>query len=238
MKKILEKCVVDSEKSLEKANYSIKNKKKLVVITLNPEGLMTALGNDEIKELYLRDETLLVCESVGIKYAIKKVLKVNTEIYPGVEMFSDLLNDSIKLNAKVYLYGAKPEVVKKLKDHLLKKKINICGYNDGYATNSEDLEKRKKKIINCKPDIVACALGVNYQELLIKDLYEMSKRGLFIGVGGSFDVLSGQKKRAPSFFRKTRLEWLYRITKEPSRIKKFINNNVKLIFLVSKERKK
>ena len=53
-----------------------------------------------------------------------------------------------------------------------------------------------------------------------------------IGVGGSFDVLSGTKKRAPEFFVKYNLEWLYRITKEPKRIKRFLVSNVKFVFKI------
>jgi len=55
-------------------------------------------------------------------------------------------------------------------------------------------------------------------------------KGIFVGVGGSFDVLSGIKKRAPKFFRKLHLEWLYRIVKEPKRFKRFFNSNIKYIF--------
>ena len=52
---------------------------------------------------------------------------------------------------------------------------------------------------------------------------------MFIGVGGSLDVLSGNKKRAPLFMRKTNLEWLYRILKDPKRIRRFYNNNIKFV---------
>ena len=57
-----------------------------------------------------------------------------------------------------------------------------------------------------------------------------------MGVGGSFDVLSGHKKRAPKAFRKLHLEWFYRIIKEPSRLKRFFNNNIKYIFKIIQER--
>ena len=61
-------------------------------------------------------------------------------------------------------------------------------------------------------------------------------KGIIVGVGGSFDVLSGTKKRAPKIFIKLNLEWLYRIIKEPSRLKRFWNSNVKFIFKVRKEK--
>ena len=79
------------------------------------------------------------------------------------------------------------------------------------------------------------ALGAPQQELLIHKYFRSDRKGIYIGVGGSFDVLSGKKQRAPSFFIRHNLEWLYRITKEPKRIKRFWNSNVKFLFELRKE---
>ena len=88
-----------------------------------------------------------------------------------------------------------------------------------------------------EPDIVFAALGMPQQEMLIyKHLKEFSK-GIFIGVGGSFDVISGMKKRAPELFVKCNLEWLYRIVSEPKRLKRFWNNNIKFLFVVWREKR-
>ena len=62
------------------------------------------------------------------------------------------------------------------------------------------------------------------------------KKGIFVGVGGSFDVMSGMKKRAPKIFIKLNLEWLYRIMKEPKRLKRFYDSNVKFLFRIKKYR--
>ena len=81
------------------------------------------------------------------------------------------------------------------------------------------------------------ALGIPQQELLINKYFDKAKKGIFIGVGGSFDVYSETKKRAPKLFIKLNLEWLYRLLKEPGRIKRFYNNNIKFIAYVFKNRK-
>ena len=78
------------------------------------------------------------------------------------------------------------------------------------------------------------ALGIPTQEKLIYKHLADFEKGIFIGVGGSFDVLSGTKQRAPEFFIKHNLEWFYRIMKEPSRIKRFYNNNIKFILKLKK----
>ena len=62
------------------------------------------------------------------------------------------------------------------------------------------------------------------------------EKGIFVGVGGSFDVLSGMKKRAPKFFIKFHLEWLYRICREPKRMGRFFKSNVRYLFKIMKEK--
>ena len=94
------------------------------------------------------------------------------------------------------------------------------------------------EIADEQPDIVLVALGIPQQEILIYKNYERFEKGIFIGVGGSFDVLSGMKKRAPEFFVKCNLEWLYRIVKEPKRMKRFFVSNIKFIIEVLKLAKK
>jgi len=95
-----------------------------------------------------------------------------------------------------------------------------------------------EEIASLKPDVCLVALGIPVQEKLIYKHLDKFEKGIFVGVGGSFDVISGTKKRAPEFFIKCNLEWLYRIAKEPKRLKRFYNSNVKFIFAVKKEFKK
>ena len=109
----------------------------------------------------------------------------------------------------------------------------ISGYENGYA---QDRQAVFTKIKTLKPDVVLVALGIPEQELLIYNNLKGFDKGIFVGVGGSFDVLSGTKKRAPKIFIRMHLEWLYRILKEPKRFKRFLNSNVKYIFKIRKEK--
>ena len=94
------------------------------------------------------------------------------------------------------------------------------------------------EIAAIQPDLVLVALGIPVQELLIGKHYDKFQKGVFIGVGGAFDVLSGMKKRAPAIFIRYNLEWLYRIVTEPKRIKRFYRSNIKFILKVKAMRKK
>ncbi len=105
------------------------------------------------------------------------------------------------------------------------------GYRNGYVVNKDYVFR---DILRKEPDIILVALGMPLQEKIIYRNIKKFRKGIFVGVGGSFDILSGCKKRAPKIFIKLNLEWLYRIIKEPKRIKRFYKNNIRFIFKIIK----
>ena len=229
MKDILEKIYNEEENIF----YSIledlltTNKKKFI-ITVNPEIIMKSYKNIEIKEMLLNDNNILVPDGISI---IKKAKQYNINIkerITGVDISSKALEICNKNKKSIYLFGSKKEVLDKLIININQKypNINIVGFSDGYV---EDKDKIMQEIISLSPDLILIALGVPNQELLINKYIEKAKKGVFIGVGGTFDVLSGCKKRAPKLFIKLNLEWLYRIICEPTRLKRFIQNNIVFI---------
>lgn len=230
MKDILEKIYNEEENIF----YSIledlltTNKKKFI-ITVNPEIIMKSYKNIEIKEMLLNDNNILVPDGISI---IKKAKQYNINIkerITGVDISSKALEICNKNKKSIYLFGSKKEVLDKLIINIKQKypNINIVGFSDGYV---EDKDKVMQEIISLSPDLILIALGVPNQELLINKYIEKAKKGVFIGVGGTFDVLSGCKKRAPKLFIKLNLEWLYRIICEPTRLKRFIQNNIVFMF--------
>lgn len=230
MKDILEKIYNEEENIF----YSIledlltTNKKKFI-ITVNPEIIMKSYKNIEIKEMLLNDNNILVPDGISI---IKKAKQYNINIkerITGVDISSKALEICNKNKKSIYLFGSKKEVLDKLIININQKypNINIVGFSNGYV---EDKDKIMQEIISLSPDLILIALGVPNQELLINKYIEKAKKGVFIGVGGTFDVLSGCKKRAPKLFIKLNLEWLYRIICEPTRLKRFIQNNIVFMF--------
>ena len=230
MKDILEKIYNEEENIF----YSIledlltTNKKKFI-ITVNPEIIIKSYKNIEIKEMLLNDNNILVPDGISI---IKKAKQYNINIkerITGVDISSKALEICNKNKKSIYLFGSKKEVLDKLIININQKypNINIVGFSDGYV---EDKDKIMQEIISLSPDLILIALGVPNQELLINKYIEKAQKGVFIGVGGTFDVLSGCKKRAPKLFIKLNLEWLYRIICEPTRLKRFIQNNIVFMF--------
>ena len=230
MKDILEKIYNEEENIF----YSIledlltTNKKKFI-ITVNPEIIMKSYKNIEIKKMLLNDNNILVPDGISI---IKKAKQYNINIKERitcVDISSKALEICNKNKKSIYLFGSKKEVLDKLIININQKypNINIVGFSDGYV---EDKDKIMQEIISLSPDLILIALGVPNQELLINKYIEKARKGVFIGVGGTFDVLSGCKKRAPKLFIKLNLEWLYRIICEPTKLKRFIQNNIVFMF--------
>jgi len=216
---------------------SLEEKEKLFLITMNSETCMYAMKDENYQNIVMNDEVLLVPDSISISYALKKIFGRKIKRYPGIEVLSYTLEQLNEKCGTIYLFGATKKVNKDMV-HVIKKEyknIKVVGSCDGYV---EDYEKVKDEIVSLKPDLTVVALGVPTQELFISDIYKRLNKGMFIGVGGSLDVLSGNKKRAPLFMRRINLEWLYRILKDPKRIRRFYNNNIKFVNDVRKGKTK
>lgn len=236
MKKFLEKLYKNDKKSFfEILKKDLKNKNKKFIVTVNPETLMIAEKDLELKEILEDDSVSFVPDGIGVVKAAKMIGVDVKERIPGIEIAEKLFEFANESKKSLYLFGAKQEVLNNLKEKIEKNYSNIklLGMTNGYVENKEE---EFQKIIKKEPDIVLVALGIPAQEKLIYKYFKDFKKGIFVGVGGSFDVLSGTKKRAPQIFIKTNTEWLYRILKEPKRIKRFWDNNVKLIFKIRKEK--
>ena len=220
---------------IEILERKIKKDEKAFVITANPETLMIGKENSEFDRVLKSEKTTIVPDGIGVVKAAN-ILNYNVkERVTGVEIVQGLFRILNQEQKKLYLFGAKKEVVTQLVEKVKKDYPNIIisGYNDGYV---EDKDSVFDEIANIQPDAVLVALGIPTQEMLIAKHYNRFEKGIFIGVGGSFDVLSGMKKRAPKIFIKLNLEWLYRILKEPSRFSRFYRSNVKFISEIKKMR--
>lgn len=210
--------------------------RRMFIVTANPEAFMYGEKDDSVKKLLLSEKTTVVADGIGIVKAAKMLNIEVPERIPGIDIAQQLLEFGNDLKKSIFLFGAKQEVLDALQKRILKEypNLDIVGTCNGYVKNKDEIFKNMVKM---EPDIVLVALGMPIQEKLIFRHLDEFNKGIFVGVGGSFDVLSGSKKRAPEFFIKHNLEWLYRITKEPSRIKRFYENNIKFLFRIKREKK-
>ena len=185
-------------------------------------------NNPAFDSILRADHTTIVPDGIGVVKAANMLGIPLKDRITGVELCQDLLRLLDNKSKRLYLFGAREEVgqalLKKIKGTY--PNIEILGYTDGYV---QEKERAMEEIVKKEPDVILVALGIPHQELLIDKYYERASKGIFLGVGGSFDVLSGMKKRAPRIFIKCNMEWLYRIVSEPKRIGRFYKSNVRFI---------
>ena len=217
--------------------HNLKNNKKMFIVTANPETFMKSEEDSQLNDLLKDQNTLLVPDGIGIVKIAQKLGYDVKERVTGIDISNILLEYGSNLKKSIYLFGAKQEVIDLMKGVLESKypSLKIVGMSNGYV---EDKDKVFKEIKKLKPDIILVALGIPEQEKIIYKHINDFEKGIFIGVGGSFDVISGSKKRAPKVFIDLNLEWLYRIITEPKRLKRFYNSNIKFIFKVKKVRRR
>ena len=232
LNKIYNKSSVDYYKLLKN---NLKKGEKTFIITANPEIIMHSETDDEICNMFNDKNVSIVPDGIAVVKAARIIGNDVFERITGVDIADKLFEYCNELNKSLYLFGAKQEVINALKKVIDDKypNIKLLGATNGYV---KDKDTVMRKISKLEPDVVMVALGVPIQEKLIYKYLSKFSKGIFIGVGGSFDVLSGTKKRAPKIFIKTNTEWLYRIICEPKRLKRFWNNNVKFIFKVRRNR--
>lgn len=234
MRKYFEKIYQDGfEQFVNVLETKMDNEEKTFVITANPETLMIGADTPSFDEILKSDKTLIVPDGIGVVKGAHMLDIPVKERVTGVEIVQKLFELLNEKSRSLYLLGAKQEVLQKLVERIKVEYPNIAllGYQDGYIKNKDEVFEQMAEL---KPDVVLVALGIPAQEQLIYKHYDNFDKGIFVGVGGSFDVLSGTKKRAPQIFIKLNLEWLYRITKEPKRIKRFYVSNVKFISKIQK----
>ena len=225
-----------AEEFCQKAGEALAAGRRLFVVTANPEILMHAGDSPEIRALLLDEETAVVPDGISVVKAMRLLGLPAKERITGVDLAEQLLKLAGQQGKSVYLLGAKEEVVsalaQKLKAQYPQMEIH---YKNGYG---KDKDADFREIEALQPDLVLVALGVPAQEKLIARHLARFSKGVFIGVGGSFDVLSGSKRRAPAVFVKTNTEWLYRILREPSRLGRFYRNNIKFLGQIRREAKR
>ena len=236
MKELFDKLYNKSEESFyEILEKNLSQNKKTFIVTANPETFMMSEKDEEMRKLLLDNDTFLVPDGIGIVKAARMINYDVKERITGIDIANELLKLGNKQKKSIYLFGAKQEVIDSM-EKVLKESypnLNLVGMSNGYE---KDKDKIFEKIVKTKPDIVLVALGIPLQEKLIYKHLDKFDKGIFVGVGGSFDVISGHKKRAPKIFIKLNLEWLYRILKEPKRLKSFYDSNVKFIFKVRRQK--
>lgn len=213
---------VDMKTTVSYLTEAVHNRVPHQVITANPIMVMAALENPSYMEI-MKSAELVVPDGTGVVWAADYCNEPVAERVAGFDLLHELLRQGESYNWRVYLLGSTPEVIRETASRLQTGYpcIVIAGYHDGYFGPDED-EQILAGIFEAKPDLLFVARGADSQEPWIAKYKSRLQIPVMMGVGGSFDVISGKSRRAPKAFQKLRAEWLYRLLKEPTRYKRML----------------
>ncbi|QNI71802.1 N-acetylglucosaminyldiphosphoundecaprenol N-acetyl-beta-D-mannosaminyltransferase [Cyanobium sp. NS01] len=190
------------------------------IVTLNAEMTMAALADPALGAAIAAAD-LVIPDGAGVVWALgRQGLRVPRA--PGIELAHALLEHAAGAGWRVALVGGSPQVMGLLRRKLeaTLPALQLVLAVDGYQP-AEAWPGLERQLLAAPADLVLVALGVPRQELWIRRLAGQ-RTGLWMGVGGSFDVWAGVKTRAPRWMGRLHLEWLYRLIQEPSRWRRML----------------
>ena len=214
------------------------SKEKVHIVSGNPEVLYTGLNDKNLFDNFTSDKSLIIPDGVGVQISAKILKTPVEEKIAGIELMKKILEKCEDSGEGIYLLGASEENLKACVANILRDypRINISGYHNGFFdldNPREILEEIKEK----KPMAVFVAMGCLRQEKFIVRYMDELPCKIFMGVGGSFDVIAEKVNRAPRWMIDIGMEWAYRVAKEPWRIKR-LGSIPKFIWTVTKSRGK
>lgn len=221
-------CTISSGKLLNEIFNDYNKNIQNFIVNINPEIIVHNYENEDFKKK-LNSQKYQIPDGIGVILASKMKKGRLKRRITGIDFMYKICKKYAKMPAKIFLYGAKPGVAEAAKKELEKRYqgINIIGVCDGYIDEAEAV----KIISDASPDILFIGTGSPKQENFILNYKDkLTSVKIFMPVGGSFDVVSNNLKRAPSWMIRHNMEWLYRLIKQPNRIFRQVKL-IKFIFL-------
>jgi N-acetylglucosaminyldiphosphoundecaprenol N-acetyl-beta-D-mannosaminyltransferase len=223
--------------NMEELLKSINNFKKVHIVSGNPEVLNNGLQNNILLDNFTSKNSIIIPDGIRLLYVQNRGQPVKEKI-AGIEVMDRIVKRCEKENQGIYLLGTTQEILDMCNINLRTKypKLNILGSHDGYfdLNNCEEILMEIEKV---NPQVLFVAMGCPRQEMFITKYMDRLPCSIFMGVGGSFDIIAGNLKRAPKWMINIGMEWLYRVTKEPFRIKR-LSSIPKFILMVTKDKYK
>lgn len=213
---------VTMDETMQGIDTAVQNNQPYNVVTINPELVMAATKNVEFNTI-INDADVVTPDGIGLLLMGRLTGRPLKERVTGVDLCYRLAQEAAKKGWRIYLLGAMPGVAQKAADNLAKQypKLTIAG------VNSSDPDPRLAKdisrdILAAKPSILLVAYGSPTQELWINHHRSKLDPMVTIGIGGSFDFIAGNAKRAPKITQKLGLEWLWRLITQPHRWRRML----------------
>lgn len=187
------------------------------IVTLGTEMVVHARRDAKFRAI-VNGSALSLCDTVGVLAVARRRGAALRDRVTGVELIGELCRRCSLEGVSVYFLGSAPGVAADAAGILeaLYPGLRVAGARDGYF-RPEDTADVVAAIRNSGAKLLFVGLGFPRQEYWLHEHLKETGCGAGVGIGGSFDVISGRIERAPAILRRLGLEWLYRLVKEPHR---------------------
>ena len=230
--------VLTSAETVELVEQYVLQKEPLHLVGVNADKINEMKKNPELAEI-VNNCGVINADGASVVMASRYLKKELPERVAGIDLMHSLVALSAEKGYSVYLLGAKQEVVDKTATVLQDEfpELKIVGIHNGYFRR-EDWPQVSAELKSAAPDFVFVGITSPLKEYLVEYLQNDGNCSVFMGVGGSFDVISGNIPRAPLWIQKINMEWFFRMMQEPKRLfKRYLVGNWKFIFAVWKEKR-
>lgn len=227
------------KETVDAVEQYVLKKHPLHLMGVNADKINQCHEDEKIKKI-VNESGIINADGTSVVLASKFLGAPVPERVAGIDLMQNLLELSNKKGYSVYFFGAKEEILQDMLKAFKQRypDLDVVGYRNGYFS-PEDEEKIQEDIKDKKPDFVFVGITSPKKEYIIQSFMDNGINAVFMGVGGSFDVLSGHIKRAPLWMQKLNLEWLFRVANEPKRLfKRYFVGNVTFIKRVLDEKRK
>jgi N-acetylglucosaminyldiphosphoundecaprenol N-acetyl-beta-D-mannosaminyltransferase len=222
-------AVTRCTEAVEQREYlavGVVNAAKVVAMRRNP-ALRQAVGGCD----------MVLADGQAVVWASRLLRSPLPERVAGIDLFTELLAEAERRSYRVYFLGARPDVLARMLDEVRRRfpTLEIAGARDGYYQAGDEAEVAAG-IRRSGADMLFVGMSSPRKETFLDRWGEETRVRVVHGVGGSFDVLAGLTRRAPAWFQKCGLEWLYRAWQEPVRLgRRYLSTNLSFIALVAGE---
>jgi N-acetylglucosaminyldiphosphoundecaprenol N-acetyl-beta-D-mannosaminyltransferase len=204
---------------------------------VNAAKIVAANQDERLKQILL-DADLVTADGMSVVWASRVLGHPLKQRVTGIDLFERLIARAAGRGLSVYFLGAREESVRGVVEHFTKEypSLKISGYHNGYLTDSEN-HSLVESIRLSRADLLFVAMGSPAQEYWIASNIENAGVRFALGVGGSFDHVSGLARRAPRWMQRIGFEWLYRFLREPRRMwRRYLIGNSVFIWLIARQR--
>ncbi|MBI2843233.1 MAG: WecB/TagA/CpsF family glycosyltransferase [Armatimonadetes bacterium] len=189
-----------------------------IIVTADASAIVVAQSDEEFRRI-VNEADLVTPDSAGILLVSGWYGSRLKEKVSGVDLTVEIACIAAEKGYPIFLLGAAPGVAELAAENLKKRfpELNVAGTHHGFFENDEEMVRA---VAESGAKVLFVAMGIPKQEKWIARNLDRLNVAVAVGVGGTFDVLSGRVNRAPEWMRKHGLEWAHRLASNPRKIGK------------------